>query len=301
MRGVVKVVATLLLALVVAGADVTERDWLNATDPPAAAASWRRPAEEADVTERDWLNATDPQAMLAFLRDSGKLSDRKARLFAVAVCRRVPWLLKDERGRQAVEVAEMYADGLADGDSLRAAAAAAKQACADLPLSRRLQAAAGGEEVWRAFRVTSPEEESVHAAAVAVLSLVTWRPLAMPKGRDLDPPFYIATFVADGAGQAGNSGKEEEQSQADLLRCVFGNPLRAKPAIDPAWLTWNGGIVRRLAEGIYDERAFDRLPILGDALADAGCDNEDLLRHCRERGLAHCRGCWAVDLILEKE
>ena len=58
--------------------------------------------------------------------------------------------------------------------------------------------------------------------------------------------------------------------------------------------------VRRMAEGIYTGRAFDRLPILADALLDAGCDNEELIRHCRSDG-PHVRGCWAVDLILGKE
>jgi hypothetical protein len=52
-----------------------------------------------------------------------------------------------------------------------------------------------------------------------------------------------------------------------------------------------------MAEGIYGERAFDRLPILADALEEAGCDNPDVLTHCRQPG-SHVRGCWAVDLIL---
>jgi hypothetical protein len=64
-------------------------------------------------------------------------------------------------------------------------------------------------------------------------------------------------------------------------------------------LTWNDGTVRRLAEAIYEERAFGRLPILADALLDAGCDNEELIAHCRSEG-PHVRGCWAVDLILGK-
>jgi hypothetical protein len=66
-----------------------------------------------------------------------------------------------------------------------------------------------------------------------------------------------------------------------------------------AVLAWNDGTVRKIAEGIYAERAFDRLPILADALLDAGCDNEELIAHCRGAG-PHVRGCWVVDTILRK-
>ena len=84
--------------------------------------------------------------------------------------------------------------------------------------------------------------------------------------------------------------------QCRLLHDIFGNPFRPPPAIDPAVLAWNGGAVRRLAQAIYDDRAFDRLPLLADALLDAGCADEELLAHCRQGG-EHVRGCWAVDLV----
>src|SRR5262249_8755936 len=85
----------------------------------------------------------------------------------------------------------------------------------------------------------------------------------------------------------------------ELLRCVFGNPFR--PAqLDRAWLSANDGAVYKLARSIYDESAFERLPILADALEDAGCDNADILSHCRSEG-PHARGCWVVDLIRGKE
>jgi hypothetical protein len=85
---------------------------------------------------------------------------------------------------------------------------------------------------------------------------------------------------------------------AALLRDLSG-PLPFREArIDPAWLVWNGGTVKRLTEGTYAERAFDCMPVLGDTLDEAGGDGEDILRHCREQGLAHCRGRQTVDLIL---
>ena len=88
----------------------------------------------------------------------------------------------------------------------------------------------------------------------------------------------------------------ESAAQVELLRDLVGNPFR--PVVpDPAWLTSD---VVALARGIYDERAFDRMPILADALEDAGCADEQVLGHCRGPG-PHVRGCWAVDLVLGQE
>jgi hypothetical protein len=84
-----------------------------------------------------------------------------------------------------------------------------------------------------------------------------------------------------------------------LLREIFGNPFRWT-IIDPIWLSRNDRAVVQLAEGIYQQRAFDRLPILADALEDAGCGDPDMMAHCREPG-EHVRGCWLVDLLLGKE
>jgi hypothetical protein len=85
--------------------------------------------------------------------------------------------------------------------------------------------------------------------------------------------------------------------QRAYIRDIFGNPFRPV-SLDPAWLTSD---VVALARGIYDDRAFDRMPILADALQDTGCANDDILNHCRDTSLAHVRGCWVVDLLLGKE
>jgi hypothetical protein len=79
------------------------------------------------------------------------------------------------------------------------------------------------------------------------------------------------------------------------IRDIFGNPFRPV-TLDPAWAT---STVLALAQGIYADRAFDRLPILADALQDAGCEDADILDHCRSDG-PHVRGCWVVDLVLGK-
>lgn len=88
----------------------------------------------------------------------------------------------------------------------------------------------------------------------------------------------------------------EELAQCELLRCIFGNPLR------PVTFRrrWQTNVAVSLAEAIYEEKAFDRMPILADALEKAGCDNADVLNHCRGTGL-HVRGCWVVDQVLGKK
>jgi len=90
-----------------------------------------------------------------------------------------------------------------------------------------------------------------------------------------------------------------DKNQTVRLRCIFGNPFRPLP-LDPTWIAWNDGTVSKIAQAIYDERAFDRMPILADALEDAGCTDRAILNHCRQPG-EHVRGCWLVDLLLGKE
>ena len=99
-------------------------------------------------------------------------------------------------------------------------------------------------------------------------------------------------------GKPGVGTEPEERGQCSLVRDIFGNPFRPVAA-DPAWLAWNHGTVPAIARHVYDDRAFHDLPILADALEDAGCTNADLLDHCRGPG-PHVRGCWAVDLLLGK-
>lgn len=87
----------------------------------------------------------------------------------------------------------------------------------------------------------------------------------------------------------------ECREQADLLRELFPSPFRA-PNPGDAWRTAHGGLVPALARQMFDEDNFDHLPVLGDALEDAGCRDDWLLAHCRRRA-GHVRGCWAIDLL----
>ena len=231
------------------------------------------------MTELEWLASTDPAPMLAYLR--GRASDRKLRLFAVACCQRVWQLLTDGRSRQAVEVAERYADGLAGEEELRLAVVGASTvaergvAASDLVVDESVASAA-----FAALNSTLPAEKAADYVTANAASAV----------------YHAATAPGRLPAVARSA---ERAAQAALLRDIFGNPFRPAPA-DPAWLAWNDGVVPRLAQAVYDERAFDRLPVLADALEDAGCTDEQILRHCRAPG-EHVRGCWVVDLVLGKE
>jgi len=117
--------------------------------------------------------------------------------------------------------------------------------------------------------------------------------------RDDDPvalteaQFYMLCAATEAIHVIRNS---EYAALAALLRDIFGNPFRPV-TFAPRWLTSN---VVNLASAIYQERAFDRMPILADALVDSGCENETIVAHCLgER--PHVRGCWVVDLLLGKE
>ena len=217
------------------------------------------------MTEAEWLACTDPERMLEALR--GKASDRKLRLFAAACCRSIWHLLVEQPCRTAVEVAEKFADGDATQKDMQEAAH---------PL------------VW-IRRATN------RSAAALYSTWGTWSGTA-----SFCKDFHDAVRnTADYAARAKGLGKGRRRQQAVLLRCIFGNPFRPSPPLPAAVLAWNDCTVRRIAAGIYEERTFDRLPILADALLDAGCDGEDILAHCRGAG-PHVRGCWAIDLILGK-
>jgi hypothetical protein len=104
-------------------------------------------------------------------------------------------------------------------------------------------------------------------------------------------------YVGD-RGKSRTAHAAECKALATALREIVGNPFRPV-AIDPDLLTWHDGIIVEIAQRIYEHRAFADLPILADALEEAGCANAELLVHCRSDG-SHVRGCWTVDLLLGK-
>jgi hypothetical protein len=226
------------------------------------------------MTEVDWLTSTDSHALLAFVR-LRQASGRKLRLFACACCRAVWPLLLEEETRHAIEVSEAFADALLSADALNAAAAVVSR--------RNLDAWAA---LWQPGVTQADRERHLRTGAA-------WDATGDPV-RPEGVAVKLAALLGDHAG-TGPAGARH----CVLLRELFSNPFRSF-FVDPAWLTWSDGTVRGLAQAIYDERSFDRLPILGDALEDAGCADTELLAHCRGAGL-HVRGCWALDLLLGRQ
>jgi hypothetical protein len=257
------------------------------------------------MTREEWQDWTNPQPMLRFLLGTNyprvqdlemfpacKSSDRKLRLFACACYHRICHLLPDPVARAAVEVAERFADGLASIEELQQA---------ETLIWGPLEALEGQ---WRASRGAERASlQPTHEALALGLQVVT---AAAPKAAYYTSSnAYLAVAAITNPGVAsydpGFSAAQtaEERVQTDLLRCIFGY-LFHPVTIAPAVRAWNDGVVVKLAQGIYEDRAFDHLPILADALEEAGCDDAAILDHLRGGG-PHTRGCWPVDLLLAKE
>ena len=190
-----------------------------------------------------------------------KVSDRRLRLFACACCRQIWHLLADDRSQNAVKVAEAFCDGAASEAELETARSVAHHGFHPPPESRIADSA-----LWAAAFVAD------------------------------SPAFFIAQRVSAYVGWIKAETGMKRATLASLLRDIFGNPFRPV-TLDPSWRTPN---VVRLAQTMYDERTFDKMQELGDALERAGCSDEAILGHCRKPSV-HVRGCWVVDMVLGKE
>jgi hypothetical protein len=232
------------------------------------------------MNEIDWLTGTDAGAMLDYLE--GKVSARKLRLFACACVRRYWPNLRAARGpREAVELAERSADGQAGEADMEQARQRAEQWTIDLPLfeeyAYRAAAATLIEDALEAAR-TVRDHMRQHVIREAAYEVIP--------GQD------EAQINAEAAAA-------ESRAQCELLRDIIGNPFRPFH-IDPCWLRWNNSAVAALVQVISENGQYGDLPYLGDALEDAGCSDDSLLRHCRQTG-GHVRGCCVVDLLLGRD
>ncbi|OAI46028.1 hypothetical protein AYO44_12155 [Planctomycetaceae bacterium SCGC AG-212-F19] len=262
------------------------------------------------MTEQEWLSCSDPQLSLEFLR--GKASDRKLQMFACACARLMPHLMAVPQLAQLVEIAERNVDGAA----LDAELLIAMEAALHLPHAPRKNYTEvdggythydivedGGIDLSYSveyFR-TLHHREAVEGALWTTFAV--WKESWPKASRGMEQvqraTLTFATSCDRGYHLCRSAVEHwftESPKQAALLRDIFNSPFRPI-AVDSRWRT---STVTSLAQGIYDKRAFDRMPILADALEDSGCDNAEVLNHCRQPGV-HVRGCLLIDLLLGKE
>jgi hypothetical protein len=217
------------------------------------------------VTEEEWLACTDPAQLRAFLGD--RATDRKLRLLGCAAVRsvweRFPRDPNPEEVR-AVERTERYVDGQCSD--------------AERELFRNIVYVSDTVEMF--IEIDARPEIVAQRWGVTA----AYRAAAFSCRKQSDPSVRDDAF--------GWAFRTEMSGQCKLVRDIF-NPFRSFE-VEPRWRTSN---VVDLAKTIYVERCFDRMSILADALMDAGCTGEEMLKHCRSEG-PHVRGCWVVDLFI---
>jgi hypothetical protein len=253
------------------------------------------------MTEAEWLANTSSKRMLHFL--GWPPGQRKMLLFAAACCSRLadldqPWL-----PLSCVRIVERFADGLASEAERRAAFEEAV-ACHDalyLPNARLgpryffeheglLRLTHAADAIAHAVKLCGHEgaaSTSLHETWVVASRCQNALFDCVPGA---DPNTDEDEFGVDIRRQF------ESRWQARALRDIVGNPFHPV-ALDPRWRTAS---VRDLASAVYEDALTDRMPILADALEDAGCGDERIIRHCRDGGI-HVRGCWVIDLLLHKK
>jgi hypothetical protein len=217
------------------------------------------------VTESEWIDCSDPLTLLAALPH--RVHDRALRLAACALWRRYWRLTRSNPEREAVRIAERFADG----DATLSALASRRSAGMGLAESR------GNTALL----------ESIRAVCDRLVVGGFW------KLNCEEECLKDRISARDAAALA-----ELKESTVALIREVIGNPFR-RAEMRQEWRVVNDRAVLIVAHGIYQERAFDRMPILANALQDAGCDDHLLIDHCCGAG-EHVPGCWVLDLVLGK-
>jgi hypothetical protein len=222
------------------------------------------------MTEKLWCESTDLIPMFDWLRGNNrhrnKSGRRKLRLFACACCHRVQSMMTPV-GVNWLELSNRFAESKLTTEERRGIDA--------LNVRPRRSGTANGADNAAFWALATNVNDAIFVAARESANA----PIAHLRGDDWKSKIDAERF-----------------EQCRILRDIFGNPFRPV-TLDPRWLS---STVLDLARTIYEQRTFEHLPILADALMDAGCDSEEIVNHCRGDG-PHVRGCWVVDLLLGKE
>jgi hypothetical protein len=233
------------------------------------------------MKESQWWMCCAPEGILSWL--GPKADGRCLRLFCCACCRMIWPIIPIGESRKAVETSEQFADGLVSSAALKAAEAAGRS----VPSS--------GTGGWLAAWAAA-EAAGLDAGAAA-----EWVPrwAAEAAGEAVARAALASDDATPVKEAAAAAWRQQRQLQCGLLRDVFVNPLRPVLTIDPRCLLWKNGAVVHAAQASYDRGGCEELYHLANLLEQAGCDDEDILAHCRAAS-GHVRGCWVLDLLLGK-
>jgi hypothetical protein len=229
------------------------------------------------MNEADWLACQDPDRMLRYVLRHELASNWKRRCF-VAACARRLWPMLQPRGREIVERGEQM-------------------------LLEHAPARPGMPPDYDAQDLFVPSPHGIlsdrHRMRTILSSLLDLPPDITPVAQAMRETFYYSGLPGYDALNCATRyalRDAEAAAQVQLVRELFGNPFR-KVAFDPGWGTWRDGMIPRWARALLGMGRFDDLPILADALEEAGCIQPEILEHLRQEA-THVRGCWAVDGLL---
>lgn len=253
------------------------------------------------MTETEWLRRDDsPEAMLIDLYSAWHnrqivVPDRKLRFFSCACCRHVNKLVRDQGVDNVIHLIERHVDGLATNDELRMAGDAMEQVW-----NERLEAASRttpAKQVW--LLAPDPSLHLVEAAAYAAGRTPGCHMTGGWYGRAMKAAMKCRLAVMFVSAEFGKESKPvtdaEVATHRKLLHDCVGSPFRPV-TLERAWRTPR---VMDTAQAIYREQAFQHLPLLVEALEEAGCTTADIVNHGRHQG-PHVRGCWLIDLVLQR-
>ena len=233
-----------------------------------------------------WADATDPAVMVERLRKGlGPRGRRPLAFFAIHLARLALPAMPDARSPRALDVAELHLLGLATAGELADAASAADVARQEARHAYAQYAhgpATQADHAGRAVRMSDSlgAHAAYHAAAVGFYDGLV--------GHTRDALGFRALVLGAGPRLA------LTDDACRILRELAADPLRPPP-FQPAWRTETAVLLARQMLAAND---FSAMPILADALQDAGCDGDDVLNHCRDPGRVHLRGCWVLEAVL---
>jgi hypothetical protein len=251
------------------------------------------------MTEAEWIARATPDGMFAVLHQAERVGDRKLRLYAIACARRcLSSLVQQDHATAsaALKVAERFADGDAEVSALWAVG----RSISDIESKWNEQAEGDIESVSTADIFFHAARCVGQAVSADVYDMPYSYRISQVEGHALNSAGFAEARSRAGEESGAQCWRRaadgERKAFADLIRDIFGNPFRPV-TFDPAWRT---STAVATARSMYDSRDFSRMPLLADALQDAGCEQPDILEHCR-CATQHVRGCWVVDLVLGRE